>query len=181
MRIIYRKSKHLRKQNTKPNTKLQVEKIRWQNRTFFSQSEMSKTVCLITRTGASTSTKSQKMVQCLITAINYTSKRWLPCPGIRDPESLTPASRLIIDSVRSPKRDPKKFRNPKAIALTSVKEDELNASQHKIFHFWTLSKSSKQTTWINFIWKRSRKQKEEKDSTSDTRRKRTSSFSNKLL
>lgn len=41
---------------------------------------------------------------------------------MRDPESLTPASRLIIDSVRSPKRDPKKFRNPKAIALALDKE-----------------------------------------------------------
>uniref|UniRef100_A0A7C9ATR0 Uncharacterized protein n=1 Tax=Opuntia streptacantha TaxID=393608 RepID=A0A7C9ATR0_OPUST len=41
-----------------------------------------------------------------------------PCPGIRDPESFTPASRLITDSTRSPKKDPKKFRNPKAITLS---------------------------------------------------------------
>lgn len=49
-----------------------------------------------------------------------TMRRWnLPCPGIKDPESLTPASRFIIDSVRSPKTEPKKFRNPKAIALSN--------------------------------------------------------------
>lgn len=50
------------------------------------------------------------------------SKNILPCPGINEPESLTPASRLIIDSVRSPKIDPKKFRNPKAIALKTNQE-----------------------------------------------------------
>ena len=50
------------------------------------------------------------------------SKIILPCPGINEPESLTPASRLIIDSVRSPKIDPKKFRNPKAIALKTNQE-----------------------------------------------------------
>lgn len=43
--------------------------------------------------------------------------RFLPCPGISEPESLTPASRLIIDSVRSPKTDPKKLINPKAMEL----------------------------------------------------------------
>ena len=53
-------------------------------------------------------------------------KELLPCPGIRDPESFTPASRLIIDSVRSPKTDPKKFRIPKAIALTTKKKCRLN-------------------------------------------------------
>ena len=51
------------------------------------------------------------------------SKTILPCPGIKEPESLTPASRLIIDSVRSPKIDPKKFRNPKAIALKANQEN----------------------------------------------------------
>lgn len=46
------------------------------------------------------------------------SKEELPWPGISVPESLTPASRLIIDSVRSPKTDPKKLRTPRPIALT---------------------------------------------------------------
>lgn len=41
----------------------------------------------------------------------------LPCPGISEPESLTPASRLIIDSIRSPKTDPKKLTTPKTIEL----------------------------------------------------------------
>lgn len=41
----------------------------------------------------------------------------LPCPGMSEPESLTPASRLIIDSVKSPKTDPKKLRTPNAIVL----------------------------------------------------------------
>jgi hypothetical protein len=41
---------------------------------------------------------------------------------MRDPESLTPASRLIIDSVRSPKMEPKKLRIPKAIALTTTRK-----------------------------------------------------------
>ena len=44
----------------------------------------------------------------------------LPCPSTRDPESLTPASRLIIDSVRSPKRDPKKFINEEINACYEV-------------------------------------------------------------
>lgn len=48
----------------------------------------------------------------------------LPCPGMSEPESLTPASRLIIDSVRSPKTDPKKLRNPKAIELRKPKTNE---------------------------------------------------------
>lgn len=57
---------------------------------------------------------------------------------MRDPESLTPASRLIMDSVRSPKRDPKKFRTPKATALrnfwtTSFYVEKLNTTYIHIY------------------------------------------------
>lgn len=69
----------------------------------------------------------QTFLKCNVLArYNHELKVLLPCPGIRDPESFTPASRLIIDSVRSPKTDPKKFRIPKAIALTTKKKCRLN-------------------------------------------------------
>lgn len=54
---------------------------------------------------------------------------------MRDPESFTPASRLIIDSVRSPKRDPKKFRNPKATALKSRSDTNMNSESNDFPQF----------------------------------------------
>lgn len=47
-------------------------------------------------------------------------ERNVPCPGMSDPESLTPASRLIMDSIRSPNKDPTKFKTPKAAALLKI-------------------------------------------------------------
>lgn len=45
-----------------------------------------------------------------------------------DPESLTPASRLIMDSIRSPNKDPVKFRTPKAEALITT--ESVSTLQH---------------------------------------------------
>lgn len=44
-------------------------------------------------------------------------KEGTPCPGMTDPESLTPASLLIRDSKRSPNIDPAKFNTPYNNAL----------------------------------------------------------------
>lgn len=48
---------------------------------------------------------------------NNIHMKYQPCPGMRSPESLTPASRFIMDSIRSPEIDPTKLRIPKAAAL----------------------------------------------------------------
>lgn len=56
----------------------------------------------------------------------------LPCPGIRDPESFTPASLLIIDSVRSPNTDPKKVKNPKDIALEAQRKETFRGTKENV-------------------------------------------------
>lgn len=52
------------------------------------------------------------------------SVRRLPCPGMSEPESFLPASRLITDSKRSPERDPTNIIKPNATALNSHTEKE---------------------------------------------------------
>ena len=81
----------------------------------------------------------------------------LPCPGISDPESLTPASRLIIDSVRSPNTDPKKLRNPKAIALKTAQNLVLTKGLQKtgklIKLIYTHQLKKKKLTYTHSLYK----------------------------
>lgn len=59
---------------------------------------------------------------CFTVTIAVALMKWefamyIPCPGMSFPESFTPASRLIIDSVRSPNKDPMNTSTAIAAAL----------------------------------------------------------------